>query len=459
MSGITLLPTNNRNYPIVPIQTNLKVWLSPEAANITLNGSTVSSWNDKSGNGNNVTQGTAGKQPTYVTSTAALNNQPSLSFNGANSNWLGKTGASGIGAAPVTIYIVTANDQASGTAFWLDEDGGSQRSVISYQSGGWDFYSGSHLTVPSLNAGAKMFCYVVNGASSLGYLNSSVAAITGNPGSAGLDSITLGGANGGTGSYQTGNLGEVLIYSGAHSASQVATNFSYFSAKYGIQDTAGIGLVPASLPGLITWFRSDLGVTTSSGKITVWNDQSPTGLILNANGGAASFPTYNTSGGPNNRPYLSFTGTQYIGISSGTAPAPAAMTVFSVQQFNPSSQLSYCVYNNSVSIPTILDSTGTRVLRLQGGDLNVAGQTANYEQWTGTSASGAQVFRVNGTQIATASNANTSPAASTIFGFGGGTTAHPLTGGVTEYILYNRVLNASEIAVVENYLRALYQNY
>jgi hypothetical protein len=51
-----------------PNQLALSLWLDAEdSASITLNGSTVSQWSDKSGNGRHATQGTAASQPTYAT--------------------------------------------------------------------------------------------------------------------------------------------------------------------------------------------------------------------------------------------------------------------------------------------------------------------------------------------------------------------------------------------------------
>jgi hypothetical protein len=47
-----------------------------------LNGSTVSQWNDKSGNSRNATQATATNQPTYTASW--LNAKPALTFDGVN---------------------------------------------------------------------------------------------------------------------------------------------------------------------------------------------------------------------------------------------------------------------------------------------------------------------------------------------------------------------------------------
>lgn len=51
---------------------------------ITLNGSNVSSWEDQSGNGFTLVQGTANKQPAYTASSAIFNNLPCLRGNGVN---------------------------------------------------------------------------------------------------------------------------------------------------------------------------------------------------------------------------------------------------------------------------------------------------------------------------------------------------------------------------------------
>ena len=60
---------------------SLALWLdADDASTITLNGSTVSQWDDKSGNGRNVSQATAANQPTYTLN--GLNGKPVLTFDG-----------------------------------------------------------------------------------------------------------------------------------------------------------------------------------------------------------------------------------------------------------------------------------------------------------------------------------------------------------------------------------------
>lgn len=62
----------------------LGLWLdAADASTITLNGSTVSQWNDKSGRGFDLTQPTAANQPTY--SATGLNSLPTVSSDGSDS--------------------------------------------------------------------------------------------------------------------------------------------------------------------------------------------------------------------------------------------------------------------------------------------------------------------------------------------------------------------------------------
>jgi len=58
------------------------LWLdAADASTITESGGAISQWNDKSGNGRNATQVTAGNRPTYTS--AALNGKNVVSFNGS----------------------------------------------------------------------------------------------------------------------------------------------------------------------------------------------------------------------------------------------------------------------------------------------------------------------------------------------------------------------------------------
>lgn len=61
----------------------LQLWLdASDAGSVTLNGSTVSQWSDKSGGGKNASQGTANNQPTYASS--SLNSRATLTLDGTS---------------------------------------------------------------------------------------------------------------------------------------------------------------------------------------------------------------------------------------------------------------------------------------------------------------------------------------------------------------------------------------
>ena len=64
-----------------PAQISTIFWVdADDISTITLNGSNVSQWNDKSGNGNNAVQATPAKQPAY--SSTGFNSKPSVNFLG-----------------------------------------------------------------------------------------------------------------------------------------------------------------------------------------------------------------------------------------------------------------------------------------------------------------------------------------------------------------------------------------
>ncbi|MFM5937978.1 MAG: hypothetical protein ACKOQR_06925 [Dolichospermum sp.] len=66
-----------------PAQMSTALWLdAADSSTIILNGSTVSQWRDKSGNGRHISQGTAANQPTYTAN--GLNGKPVLTFDGSD---------------------------------------------------------------------------------------------------------------------------------------------------------------------------------------------------------------------------------------------------------------------------------------------------------------------------------------------------------------------------------------
>ena len=88
---------------------DLALWLDAEDTDsITLNGSTVSQWRDKSGNARHASQATASLQPTYLAT--GFNSNPSIDFDGLSEQLT----TSYVLDFPFSISAAVQNDVASG---------------------------------------------------------------------------------------------------------------------------------------------------------------------------------------------------------------------------------------------------------------------------------------------------------------------------------------------------------
>ena len=90
------------------------LWLdAADASTITLNGSTVSQWSDKSGNKRHAVQNNTSLQPTY--SLASLNGKNTITFSAAETDQLLIAGFN-LDAAPFTIFEVGDGGMRSGSS-------------------------------------------------------------------------------------------------------------------------------------------------------------------------------------------------------------------------------------------------------------------------------------------------------------------------------------------------------
>jgi hypothetical protein len=116
---------------------SLALWLdADDASTITLNGSTVSQWNDKSGNKRNVSRATAANQPTYTAS--GLNGKPVITFDGTNDSLI--NASAGLmravsGATSVIVMSRAANLAAASDLLWIGMSTGNARLVMSFRIG------------------------------------------------------------------------------------------------------------------------------------------------------------------------------------------------------------------------------------------------------------------------------------------------------------------------------------
>jgi hypothetical protein len=97
--------------PWTPAQITTALWLdAADAATITTVSSAVSQWNDKSGNGRNVSQSTASFRPTYPSN--ILNGLPAVRFDGTDDRL--QTASAFFTTRALAMYVVARNRNLTG---------------------------------------------------------------------------------------------------------------------------------------------------------------------------------------------------------------------------------------------------------------------------------------------------------------------------------------------------------
>ncbi|APZ81842.1 D-alanyl-D-alanine carboxypeptidase [Erythrobacter phage vB_EliS_R6L] len=216
---------------VSPPATNLKAWYdAADFDSLTLrDGEFVSQWDDKSGNGFHLVQATDANQPLFVDE-----GKPRVRLPGFPRRM---TAPMTTTAQPITIVLVCSTEQATGGVF-VDATSSSNRVVVGALSGSSnDFvmWAGSGSGVPSYgNQPAPFGLYVstYNGASSTARRNGAQVA-TGNPGPQSMTGITLG-CRYSIERFLPGDVYEMLIYSGALSASDLAALEQYLMTKWDV---------------------------------------------------------------------------------------------------------------------------------------------------------------------------------------------------------------------------------
>jgi len=100
------LTTSYANVSPQPVTADLKAWFKADALNLNNNDS-VTTWNDSSGNGNNITQGTSTNRPVYNTN--VLNGHPGVYFSGFTTRKsLENQDTATLASKEFTIYAVLA---------------------------------------------------------------------------------------------------------------------------------------------------------------------------------------------------------------------------------------------------------------------------------------------------------------------------------------------------------------
>jgi hypothetical protein len=227
---------------------NLALWLdATNTASLTFNSTTVSQWNDLSGNGYHATQGTAANQPTYLAT--GMNGKPALECTSAFSNRMESTATiANVFATPTTspettIFAIMRNPAgAVNAAFGSNSDANGRLVYASRFQTTTTFFDVVNASDGRLSASTNqteaeavaVHTLFRSGATQTVRYNGTQKATKTNA----TTNFSATSATIRIGKYMDGGSGgifsELLFYARALSASEIATVERYLARKYGI---------------------------------------------------------------------------------------------------------------------------------------------------------------------------------------------------------------------------------
>ncbi len=454
------------------------LWLDAnDATTFTLSGSNITSWNDKSGNGNNAT---ATGTPTY--NTAGLNSRPATAFNGScyfqgNVSITGQT----LTCFAVGSFVNSGgSDQrfvslaATGQADWNSAsrvaaifNQGSTTSIASYRNTPATFprHSGSYGT-------PFIACTVYDGTNGYIYVNGLPGNVQASYASAGTFAISkycIGEQVLVTGEIirNGGFVSEVLTYTTALTTAQRQQVEGYLANKWKITiPTVGVSSTTPSLTNCKLWLDGAdiLGTgAPAPATITTWADKSGTSNTVTANSLSVGQAIASSPMGPfiNGACYFSITG----GLVGSIVNVP--FVIFIVETLALSAGTPFFFGNDTVPNPTTNNTlhmgyrnSGNFTFAFFGNDIEVyqAFSNAVTRVWAFyMPSSGNRNVRLNGSIVGTGNTTRLGNFNAPVIGrvFGGYGDAY--YGTISEILVYNADIGVPAIQTVESYLMAKWQ--
>ena len=209
----------------------LSLWLDANAITGVAGGEGLSSWEDRSGHGNNVTQATAARQPTYTA--AGLNGRPVLTMTAAAQ----QTMLSGTNfPAPFTVMYLARQTGGSNQRIL---SGVANNWLLGYHDGRRDraYYAGWVNLVYQTLSDTAWRTYTGDGTGALSRVFSDNTLLASNSGGlAGPNGISL---NGHTGNSELSDaqMAEVLIFNRPLTDEERAAGTAYLNTKWGTAAT------------------------------------------------------------------------------------------------------------------------------------------------------------------------------------------------------------------------------
>jgi len=215
---------------------NLRLWFRSD--NVVLNGTSISQWNDMSGNNNHLTQSDASKQPLLESN--SLNGYPIVKFDGVNDNL--KTMIAQAITNQVTIFIVLNNTSSNPVFIY---DGGSNYLSMIYVSNKLYIQSGNPNIFYSKSAPFQYAFFQNEYSTSISrtYENGTLKMVGTLP-SPVLNGLTIGTRYQQDTYFYKGNIAEIFIYNSLLSASEKNQIELYLRNRYAPPINLGADYTP-----------------------------------------------------------------------------------------------------------------------------------------------------------------------------------------------------------------------
>lgn len=444
------------------IISNLQLWLdAADERTIQDTAGSVSQWDDKSGNGDNATQGTGTNQPTINVTTQ--NGLRTLDFDGINDR-LAFPNLSLNGLTDVTVFAVfNVDSTTSGSDDPLSFGSGSEGQILmgasaTAQSFALGFFSDLTPIAFGVEDSMNILGIVTSASASRSFKNGTLVAEDLTPPSA----WTTGAGDYGVMASNTpnrhckGQFAELIIYNKTLSDAERIQVETYLSNKWlGFQ-------IPTDIGNCQLWLdAADAStITESGGSVSQWDDKSVKGNNVTQGTGAAQ-PTTNATT-QNALNVLDFDGGDSLAMPSALFTIPAGdHTVFAVSarasedaSFDTIWGMAAGANNGTFAIyNSVAGQIAFKSRTTAGGSIVNAGNTNTDFNVIQTRRNGTtQAIAINGGTEATDANAENLAAVDGAFVGAAGTDTLNLTGNIAELIIYDRSLTADERTTVNNYL-------
>ncbi len=216
-------------------------------ATLAANGDTVQQWNDQSGNGYTLSQGSAGNRPTYQT--AGFNSNKTVLFSASGSTFMATSGSSvnlsgSTGSAFFVGQMLTGTNNFGRAISYVGASGGNDYNATS--SAAWILRDGtnngfatyrnsSEIAIQAISLATNYrLGMIFDGANATPYVNSVAGTPSANADAfTGPGTLTIG-EDQGSGSRWSGAISEIVITNSALSTADRLNLDTWFKSQWGL---------------------------------------------------------------------------------------------------------------------------------------------------------------------------------------------------------------------------------